>query len=315
MWSLFGKHGKRPEGIVAVTIKPDGIAVARLKGIPGSFQIDHCEFLPCADSEQHEKLLGQHIEEHEWGYSRCVYVLQPTEYRLLLIDKPDVAEDELRNAVRWAIMDLIGFPVEEAGVDLFEAPTLAGVKKIYVVVSHIPQLKKVAHLIERVDLELVRIDIMELALCYGLSAAQNDKQGVALLFANQKGANILVVRDHTLLLERRFDLSLPGEVPVAEKEVSAPPAPKSEAIVGASADQVAQSGLADRGAHSVESSDLPGGVVLPPERPIVMDDLASNTKTAEASLTEQVAPKELLSDSVSAAKDIATHEKEKRGEE
>ena len=49
-------------------------------------------------------------------------VLAPEMYHLSLVDRPDVEDDQLVDAVRWQLQDQVDYPMESACLDVFEMP-------------------------------------------------------------------------------------------------------------------------------------------------------------------------------------------------
>ena len=177
MWSLFKRRAAKPEGMSCVAVSQAGIAYAYL--VPGedNYGIKLCDFLPCEDESEKKLILKDYVSENNLTGSDCTYVLCPKDYRLILIDSPDVMEGELKNAARWAVSDFIDFPIDEAAVDIFTLPTLAeATPKLYVVVTRLSLLKEISLFIAYAGLHLVKIDITELALTHAMNIFKEDKQ-------------------------------------------------------------------------------------------------------------------------------------------
>ena len=78
-----------------------------------------------------EKAASQSFEGDDWqkAFSELVrsqrvkgdvYIcLAAEQYNLLLIDAPDVPEEELSEAIKWRVKDLISQPIEDVIVDSF----------------------------------------------------------------------------------------------------------------------------------------------------------------------------------------------------
>ncbi|MEZ4484279.1 MAG: pilus assembly protein PilM [Syntrophotaleaceae bacterium] len=111
--------------------------------------------------------LQQWLSENNLVGSRSVFALAPDFYQLLQIAPPEVPNDELRDAVRWQIRDLIDFPLEEAVVDVFQVPRdvqREGARTAYVVVARQSLLRKKVALLKNAKLKVQAIDIPELVL-------------------------------------------------------------------------------------------------------------------------------------------------------
>ncbi len=50
------------------------------------------------------------------------YLLELDQYQYIQLDKPKVPKEELKEAVRWQLKDLISFPVEDISLDVIEIP-------------------------------------------------------------------------------------------------------------------------------------------------------------------------------------------------
>ena len=70
------------------------------------------------------------VEGDKWGEALAQLhgrgpvslVLNPADYRLRLLDSPNVPPEELRSAVRWQIQDMLDFHADDGTVDVLEVP-------------------------------------------------------------------------------------------------------------------------------------------------------------------------------------------------
>lgn len=93
-------------------------------------------------------------------------VLNPADYRLRLLDAPNVPAEELRSAVRWQIQDMLDFHADDATVDVLEVPHpehVSHARQIFAVAAKNGQLAEEAVLAANAGLNLTIIDIMETA--------------------------------------------------------------------------------------------------------------------------------------------------------
>ena len=137
----------------------------------------------------------------------CNLVLAPELYSTQLIERPNVADDELIEAVRWKLKDQIDFPVEHAALDVFPLPESAGRHQDMVFAVCLPQdmLRGLVEAVDKVGLGITSIDISELALrnlswhCFPMA-----DQSVALLRLTSNSGLINVCRSEDLFLSRRL---------------------------------------------------------------------------------------------------------------
>ena len=96
-----------------------------------------------------------------------VATLPSSAYSLVQLEAPDLDVDELREAMRWRVKDLIDFPVEEATIDVFELPESrrpGAPSLVYVVVAKSAQVETLGGLLQDAGLKVEAIDIAEMAI-------------------------------------------------------------------------------------------------------------------------------------------------------
>lgn len=134
-------------------------------------------------------------------------VLSAGEYHLLQIEAPPVPPDELKMAVRWRIKDQIDFPVDDATVDLIrlEQSNAEPGGKLLAVVANNKVLKKYMGLAERAKINLVAIDIPELAQRNISALLEKPDKTLALLSFTPQGGLLTVTRNGELFFYRRLE--------------------------------------------------------------------------------------------------------------
>ena len=136
--------------------------------------------------------------------------MAPNDYQLLLVEAPDVESTELRAAIRWRIKDLIDFHIDDAVVDVVEIPgqDRGRARMMYVVVARAACVRERVDVIEDAGLELVAIDVEELALRNLVALADTDRRGVCALWFGADHGLIVIVRDGELYLARRIEIGI-----------------------------------------------------------------------------------------------------------
>lgn len=137
----------------------------------------------------------------------CNLVMAPETYSMALLERPDVADEDLVDAVRWLIADQVEYPVEQAALDVFELPASASRDRPMVFVVSM-QKEFLASVIEEVGatgLNVASVDVSELALrnlCWQCFPAPD--QNVALLRLTANSGLINISRSDELYLSRRI---------------------------------------------------------------------------------------------------------------
>lgn len=215
-WLKPGRKGKT----VGIELQSDGMALvvrepqatsngsqARLAGM---------DFLRYEKNTSPNQLLKHWVAEHRLTKAACNVVLGADAYQILLVEPPDVPDEEIRGAIRWRLKDLINIPVEQAALDVFALPAdgiRANKKMVYVVVCESKKLKGVIDMVAEAELSLESIDINELALrnlVLRLLPEELAERGVALARIRSGTASVYIYRAGNLYLGRSFSLNYNG---------------------------------------------------------------------------------------------------------
>ena len=142
------------------------------------------------------------------GSDSFTTLLPVGDYHLMMVEAPEVPPSELKAAVRWRIRDLIDFHIDDAVLDVFDAPPSGarGVQEsIYVVVARNATIKSLIEPFESAGIEPGVIDIPELAMRNIAARLESDKEGLALLHFEENHVLVTLTRDATLYLARSMD--------------------------------------------------------------------------------------------------------------
>jgi MSHA biogenesis protein MshI len=96
-----------------------------------------------------------------------VATLPHTAYSLVQLEAPELATEELRDAMRWRVKELIDFPVEEAVIDILKLPPSrrpGSPELVYVVVASQNEVEQLGGLLDQAGLIVEAIDIVEMAI-------------------------------------------------------------------------------------------------------------------------------------------------------
>lgn len=196
---------------VGVELTRDGVSLAINRSMPdvqcmapaAGAQASTVSCAPAAWAAKLETLVKDHGLPKG---TRANLVLPPESYALLLVEPPEVAPDELREAIRWRVRELVAFPVEDAIIDVFAFPEDAakGRKTCFVAIAERAQLAPRVDAFRDSRLDLRSIDITELALRNLLPDDCGD--AVAVLYCQGSTALIAVYKGARLFLSRRVDV-------------------------------------------------------------------------------------------------------------
>ncbi len=214
---------RRPSpGVASLIVCTDGIGLVHVlppmtqkKGtaVAGKPSLAHCRFYPRVQGEEPGRVLARALRDSGLQRVRFVALLNRGEYLLFPTAAPDLPRAEWADNQRWKLVDRIDYPPEEAVVELFEQPDVAGADGggnpgIYVAAARERVVRACADLFHDAGLEPETIGIQELALAHLGAALPEDLQGVALLFLGPRDGLMMVTRQKKLFIVRSIDIGL-----------------------------------------------------------------------------------------------------------
>lgn len=210
---VFGR--RKAPGIVGLEVTSDGISLACARSNRSA--VDSVVMLSDdASTMPRPRVLAEYVEANELQGYQCNLVLDQSDYQLLLVDAPDVSLEELKEAMRWRIKDLISLPLDRAAMEVFLLPSdgvRGGKKMVYVVATDRDKLKELVSMVNGSGLELASIDIRELALrnLAGLKDDQDEGgRGIAIARILEGQGSVSIYRKDNLYLSRQFQVGYGG---------------------------------------------------------------------------------------------------------
>jgi MSHA biogenesis protein MshI len=142
---------------------------------------------------------------------RCISLLKPADYQVLLIEAPAVQRDELKPALRWRIKDMLDYPVEQAALDVLELPQAAGAgqsaRQVYAVAARNEAVRATVARFEQAGIALSVVDIPDTAQRNVAALFEDQEKALAVLTFDPDGALITVTFRGELYLLRRLDVT------------------------------------------------------------------------------------------------------------
>lgn len=144
-----------------------------LVGLADNQRIQFCEEHHFTESSPVliAKCLEEDVNKHHLVGRSCQVILSPSLYQLLLVDTPEVPENELAKALRWQLKGLVDYPLNDIAVDAFSVPQhgAGGKQKAFVAVTLQSALISKVSMMESCLLKVTAVSISELALSKLLS--------------------------------------------------------------------------------------------------------------------------------------------------
>lgn len=222
----------RQNEVIGVEFSAEGVAFAHIKRIATQQpMLSHSEFIAVDDAAHMADSLRSRLAKLGLHKVPCNIVMNNGSYQMLLGEAPKVPQEELADALRWRVKDLIQFPIADAILDAFLLPedSARGTSRMaYAVVAQRNNIVQLVTQAKAAQLDLQAIDIPELALRNLAQACCDTKRGIALVKLGQGGGSLQIIRDGNVYLTRQFSLAynagllddLPGDALVLELQRS-----------------------------------------------------------------------------------------------
>lgn len=143
---------------------------------------------------------------------RCTTLLGANEYSMLQVEAPSVPAEELAQAVRWKVKDMLEYPVESATLDLLRIPidTIAPGRPpaLFAVVARNETLLPKIRLFQEAKVGVTVIDIPELALRNVAALFETENRGLVMLNFGSGGGMLIFTFRGELYVTRRIEITL-----------------------------------------------------------------------------------------------------------
>jgi MSHA biogenesis protein MshI len=213
---------KKEQRCVGAALCPDGMAIAVLSrsseyGV--SPVLEHAAQV-CCSTDACGTTLKQMVARLNLENAPCVGVMPRGSYNLMQTELPAVPADELHEAVRWQIRDLLDFPPDEAVIETIAFEDTANGQPLSFAVA--AKRERIENLVQIVrdegGLDLRAIDIPELSLRALLHQMEGSEQGIALLILWPTEGMVVITRGEDLCMARKVGIGLEALINAAEPQ-------------------------------------------------------------------------------------------------
>jgi MSHA biogenesis protein MshI len=200
----------RSKGWMAITLHRDRVDLANVcLGVDGRPEVRSL------DSYRKDKSDADTLSilrrKHSLGGYRCITALANGDYQILQLEAPDVPREEMKEAVRWRIKDMIDFPPEAATIDLVEVPSsqkaASRARGLNVFCARNEVVGGRMKLFDAARIPLEAIDVPEMALRNVAILWAKPRQALALIGFDESGGTLVIVAEGELYATRHIDVT------------------------------------------------------------------------------------------------------------
>ncbi len=196
---------------IGVDFLPGGVAVTQIqtgKKTPG--RILRSEFVEADGQEAQVEALKAWVHGNSLQKTPCVCLLANDDCDVYQVDKPEVEDSEMIQAVSWKIKDLINYDVGNAVVDSYPMPESSKNKQqqVGVVAAREAVVRNYIDSIKTTALELNALDIHELVRANLQVVQQSAEYSLALLTLTRESGLLSIYHDTDLYVSREFKIGI-----------------------------------------------------------------------------------------------------------
>ncbi len=196
---------------IGVDFQSGGVAVAQvLSGSKNPGSVVRAEFIEANGQEAQVEALRKWVRAHGLQKTPCVCLVAHDDCDVYQVEKPEVEESEMMQAVTWKIKDLISYDVGNAVVDSYPMPLSSknNQQQVGVVSAHDTVIGSYVDSIKSSAMRLRTLDIHDLVRSNLQVVRQSAGNSLALMtFSNDAGL-LSVYHDADLYVSREFKIGL-----------------------------------------------------------------------------------------------------------
>lgn len=214
MLNMFNKT-KGKDGLVGIYFSPDSVTLAHVSSPDKNPELKLCQEFKAETAADKVKVLEKQVEKLGLEDTRASFILSPSDYKLFLVESPEVEAGEMAGAVKWKIKDLIDQPVDEMAITVFPVPDDAYRSQnemVYAVAARKTRIREIVNMVNQTGLVLDVIDIPELVMKNLTAVCADDSDGLAFLDLSGTGSTLNLCKKGAIYLTRHLNTRMDAEV-------------------------------------------------------------------------------------------------------
>ena len=201
----------KKESQIGVDFLPTGVAVTQVRtGKKNPGDIIRSEFVTAAGTQAQVQALKQWVSDNSLQKLPCVCLVADDDCDIYQVERPEVDDSEMIQAVTWKIKDLINYDVTNAVVDSYPMPASSKNKQrqVGVVAARENIISSYVESIRATSLELDALDVHELVRS-NLGVVQHSTGDSLMLLTLTSDKGLLsVYHDTDLCVSREFMIGI-----------------------------------------------------------------------------------------------------------
>ena len=196
---------------IGVDFLPAGVAVVCVRNSrKAATKVTDSDFLPAQGQAAQVEALQNWVDSNKLQKSPCVCLIAGDDCDINQIEKPEVEDGELIQALTWRIKDLVSYDVDSAVVDIYPMPVSSKNNKqqVSVVSARETSVAEYVQNIQAAGLKLIAIDIHDLVRKNLPSVLQGSGKALSILSLGDSDGALSIYHDTDLYVSRDFKIGL-----------------------------------------------------------------------------------------------------------
>jgi MSHA biogenesis protein MshI len=202
---------KQKDSQIGVDFLPHGVAVAQVqtgKNEPG--RILRSEFVAVDGQDAQVEALKDWVQRNSLHKTPCVCLVANDDCDVYQVERPEVEDSEMIQALSWKIKDLINYDVSHAVVDSYPMPesNRKNETQVGVVAAREAVVRNYVDSIKATSMSLGALDIHELVRANLPVVQHSAEQSLALLTLTPESGLLSIYYDTDLYVSREFMIGI-----------------------------------------------------------------------------------------------------------
>lgn len=206
---LFSTASK--ESQIGIDFLREGVAVAQIStATRNRGSLVRAEFIEAIGQEAQVEALRLWVRRHRLQKAPCFCLLADDDCDVYQVEKVEVEDSEMLQAITWKIKDLIDYDVGHAVVDCYPMPAarVTSQQQVGVVAAHETVIGSYVDSIRTSEMRLQALDIHDLARSNLSVVRQSAGQSLVLMTFDNDAGSISVYHDTDLYVSRDFKIGI-----------------------------------------------------------------------------------------------------------
>lgn len=199
----------RSDTQIGIDYLPEGIAVVQVgTGVKKHGKILRQGFIEAQGAPSQQKALHGWVNQHGLHKTPCVCLINHDDCDINQIERPNVEDSELIQALTWKIKDLVSYDIDSAVVEVYPMPASSknNTQQVSVVSAQESVIARYVDSIRLSGLKLWAIDIHDLARQYLPSIRNSSETARAILSIGERSGELSIFHDTDLYVSRGFKI-------------------------------------------------------------------------------------------------------------